>query len=287
MTRDVLETLEPYINYGFKEGSHYELDSLPYWLEKMDFSKWAEKYVFCCNTVLGMKCSDCGKDSFTIPLRCDLFVCASCAAKRYKKLFRKYYRFLSREGALITFTLENTSAFYNDLTFKPALKNIKSNLRQLVKKYWRGGFISLELSPSGRLHFHVLAFKGYCAQAQLSEEWSRISGSYIVDVRRVGSKRGFNYVLKYACKPMDLTDNKLKAYFLTVLKGNRKLSTFGEMYNINLVKHRLSCPYCNAYYRFDVGVTDTVTSLDSVGTSWCKEQAKERGLLSLGVLAVG
>jgi len=61
-------------------------------------------------------------------------------------------------------------------------------------------FRVIELTKRGWPHYHFLTRGNYWDQEQLSREWKRLTGAFIVDVRKIKGKNLINYVTKYVVK---------------------------------------------------------------------------------------
>jgi hypothetical protein len=85
---------------------------------------------------------------------------------------------------------------------------MKKCFAKLVQKYRRkyGEFEYLavwELTKQGTPHIHVLQRGGFIPQTTLSEDWSTLTGSFIVDIRAVKSQEEVaRYVTKYLTKSL-------------------------------------------------------------------------------------
>lgn len=63
----------------------------------------------------------------------------------------------------------------------------------------------VELTKAGVPHLHILVECPFIAQRELSAMWSELTGSFIVDIRRVRSRRGISgYLSNYLTKALDV-----------------------------------------------------------------------------------
>jgi len=95
----------------------------------------------------------------------------------------------------------------------------------------------LEIGPSENLHFHLLAYGYFHPIKFMSKIWTGITGdSYRIDVRQVSQstkdspRLAISYILKYIRKPPRLDSSGDYAAYLNLLKGIRRLHTYGYFY---------------------------------------------------------
>lgn len=74
-----------------------------------------------------------------------------------------------------------------------------------IKKVWRYDRLDyawiMESTGQGEPHLHIMLRCKYIPQAWLSKEWEKLTGAYIVDIRRITEQRGAaRYVSKYTSK---------------------------------------------------------------------------------------
>jgi len=83
---------------------------------------------------------------------------------------------------------------------------MKKAFAKLVQKirYKTGNFeylLVFELTKKGTPHIHMLSRGGFIPQAWLSDQWKKLTGSFIVDIRRIRRKKDVsNYITKYLGK---------------------------------------------------------------------------------------
>ena len=71
----------------------------------------------------------------------------------------------------------------------------------------------IELTKAGTPHLHILVESPFLRQTWISQQWRELTGSYIVDIRRIKSRRSLaTYVTAYLTKALE------------VPKGHRKWS---------------------------------------------------------------
>lgn len=95
----------------------------------------------------------------------------------------------------------------------------------------------LEIGPSDNVHFHLLAYGYFHPIKFMSKIWTRITGdSYRIDVREVSQstkdspRLAISYILKYIRKPPRFESPGDYAAYLDLLKGIRRLHTYGVFY---------------------------------------------------------
>lgn len=95
----------------------------------------------------------------------------------------------------------------------------------------------LEIGPSENLHFHLLAYGYFHPIKFMSKIWTGITGdSYRIDVRQVSQstkdspRLAISYILKYIRKPPKFDSPGDYVKYLYLLKGIRRLHTYGVFY---------------------------------------------------------
>lgn len=135
-------------------------------------------------------------------LRCRSWQCDECFPRRLSEL-----RDLAASGypdAFLTLTTRRGSYDSPDDAAAAMAKALR-HLMQWIRRQqgWdRIPYLAIfEEHKSGWPHLHVLLRMPYVDQAELSTEWHRLTGSPIVDIRRIKSQRqASQYVAKYASK---------------------------------------------------------------------------------------
>jgi len=95
----------------------------------------------------------------------------------------------------------------------------------------------LEIGPSDNVHFHLLVYGYYHPFKFMSKIWTEITGdSYRIDIRQVSQstkdspRRAISYILKYIRKPPRFGSPGDYVEYLRLLKGIRRLHTYGVFY---------------------------------------------------------
>jgi ribosomal protein L37AE/L43A len=235
------------------------------------------RFAQCYVNALEFKCSACGLVS-QYPIRCDLWYCEKCGARRSRKYFAKYINLLesySNDYKLLTLTFKSFDIEVK--SFRNILKRKREQIRRFLKKFYRGGMYSLEFGESGNFHAHILVLGSYVDQKRLSKEWLRITkDSDIVDVRKVWSMAtSLDYVSKYCSKSTRLTNPDLIDKLTFCLRKSRRLAFFGELYNkvksLKTIDFKRTCSCGNKEFIF-TGYNVYNTSLVNVGNKLCVSQ---------------
>lgn len=74
------------------------------------------------------------------------------------------------------------------------------------------GYVKVvELTKKGTPHLHILVECPFIAQKWVSKQWKELTGSYIVDVRRIKSQRMLTgYLTSYLTKAMEVPEGRRK-----------------------------------------------------------------------------
>jgi len=255
-------------------------------LKQAGLEKEAETWSRCNKEVLPFKCLDCNR-IFYVPNRCDLRICPDCN-ERYAQKFKARYgpvikRMLGKKGKnrpmLVTVTTTNKGTI-------PTGDEIKAHnkaIGKLIRKFFRGG-VSVNEVKGTFLHSHIIADGPYTPQKKLSEEWKRLTGDKVVDIREIkrNTRDVINYICKYLKKPYPYEDTKegcsLAIEFLKSFKGVRRVHSFGIFYNTPPPKReKWACPYCES--------TNVKSVLYSPswyvpGSTWTVEECEKLGIKS-------
>jgi len=117
-----------------------------------------------------------------------------------------------------------------------------------------GGVAVMEIGKSGNLHFHLLVYGYFHPLKFMSKIWLAITGdSYRIDIQNVSHStksspgRAAGYVLKYIRKPPFFDDVSGYLDYWLLLKGLRRIHTYGVFYGHEVWKKEkrpLLCPFC-------------------------------------------
>ena len=136
------------------------------------------------------------------PLRCRSWGCEYCFQHRLRAL-----RTLAASGEpdkFLTLTLRRDSHDTPD-DAAVAMSRALRSLLQWVRRHYHVKHIAylavFEAHKSGWPHLHVLLRMPYVPQAELSAEWERLTGSPVVYITAIRSRRGASvYIAKYVSK---------------------------------------------------------------------------------------
>jgi len=137
------------------------------------------------------------------------------------------------------------------------------NASPLLPENWRakqGYILTAEFGSEGhRLHFHVFWYGQYIPQEELSRVWENVTGSLasVVYIRLVGFKEATDKLaeqVKYVCKfwtrdketgIVEYFPPRLVPVLLDVLRGVRRVRSYGVFYGIKEIERESICPHCN------------------------------------------
>ena len=164
--------------------------------------------------------------------------CVPCADSRSHRIGNRVRAQVPPAGiSFLTLTLVDA-----DLSLTELLDKLVASFRSLRQwKRWRcnvaGGVAFIELKWNAKSdrwhpHMHVVMESDFLAQAAISDEWRRITGtSFIVDIRRPkNSETVIRYVTKYGSKPLNQSfvhDEERLDEAIASLKGRHLALAFG------------------------------------------------------------
>lgn len=221
----------------------------------------ADNYRNCLRFRRVYHCKKC-LHNYGLKFSCNSRMCDKCGRRIYVKLFEGLYRELmpywsERQKTygpkLLTLTFAG-DRWKGRLPTKHDLARCQREVREFVIRFyskhkgkrsrngnwyqtktWRGAgcLAVVELAGDNHLHFHFLVYGPYIAQAALSRAWLNLTGdSYIVDIRKAQSpKDAVRYILKYLSKPPAHVSIKSTAAWAWLMKGRRKMATYGVLFN--------------------------------------------------------
>lgn len=141
-----------------------------------------------------------------LPARCNRWSCSTCGPRKARRLRKRLER--TRPSRLVTLTLRPDPS----LTPKEhlALANRAWSIlwRRLRRKHGPKavGYAKIvELTRAGTPHLHIIVSCPFIEQRWLSAAWRELTGSYIVDVRKVSRRRGIaGYLTAYLTKALEV-----------------------------------------------------------------------------------
>jgi len=151
-----------------------------------------------------------------------------------------------------------------------------------------GGIGILEIGPSRNIHFHLLVYGSYHPLKFMSEKWREITGdSYRLDIQAVSQstkdspRKAIQYILKYIRKPPRFDAAGDYAAYLDLLKGIRRLHTYGVFYahkGWQRDRDAFECPFTGEKLWYDgmAAAGETVLSYFVVGDEVARARSPGR-----------
>lgn len=153
----------------------------------------------CCTGSLVGRDEETGT-VLVVPMYCHRWTCPRCG-KRKAAVWRRV-AIAGDPERFITLTLREVPAWQAKRAAEK-MKRAWAKLVQRIRRKWGECeyLLVFELTKKGTPHIHMLQRGCYIPQAWLSEQWCKLTGSYIVDIRRVRNKADVgNYITKYLGK---------------------------------------------------------------------------------------
>lgn len=221
----------------------------------------AERFLYCGDIQRVYECPKCSH-KYKAPSSCNSRICPTCSqrmAHRFQSQFLEAVRpFWSRQAKTygpkfltLTFTTARWSGAYpSRAEFRECKRLVNLFVLRFYSRYkavysrhgrWYAGRRVLgagavavpEFGKGNNLHFHLLAYGPYYRRDSLIAFWKQITGdSWLVDIRepKGGPKAAVRYVLKYIQKPPKTDSPTDLAAWAWLLKGSRRLATYGILY---------------------------------------------------------
>lgn len=147
-----------------------------------------------------------------VPATCGRWSCGSCGPRKARRLRRRLTR--TTPTRLITLTLRPNPA----ASAREELARANRAWSILWRRYKRQfgdaavGYAKIvELTKAGTPHLHIIAEMPYVPQRSLSAAWNALTGSYVVDIRRVRSRNGIGgYLTSYLTKALAVPEGMRK-----------------------------------------------------------------------------
>jgi len=148
--------------------------------------------------------------TIVLPVRCKRWTCPYCRVCNEIRIRAKVLE--GKPNRMLTITArpkENDTPMSMYLRVRPCVNRFYHEIRRTFGPFEAATF--LERHKSGFPHWHALVRSGFLPQSELSDIWKRISGSPIVDIRRIKQHQvAARYVSKYVVKQLtDLLNNRL------------------------------------------------------------------------------
>lgn len=209
-------------------------------------------------------CPDCGS-YISLVARCNSRFCPECNRIRAARLVELYkYSIMVLPAYRCRFiTLSIISVPKGEL--KKGIKQLAAHFQKFVKrKFWKkfvyGYLRGLEITYNEKEqtwhpHYHLLCDSSWVAQAELSEEWGKLTDAPVVDIRLVGN--GFQErenatieTLKYISKHWEIKDPEAMEELRTAMKSVRQFSASGTVREdiaarkTVIERQHPACPHC-------------------------------------------
>jgi len=141
-----------------------------------------------------------------VPKLCCRWACQTCGPRKARRLRRRLE--LTTPTRLLTLTLRaDQNATPQDQLRKAnrAWSILWRRFRRLFGEKAAGYAKIVELTKAGTPHLHIVANVPYISQRALSHAWRALTGSFIVDIRKVRRASGLaGYLTAYLTKALDV-----------------------------------------------------------------------------------
>lgn len=148
---------------------------------------------------------DDGDERVCVPLDCHSWACSHCGPAMKRRLKRA----VAAQSVHSLLTLTANASLYPDprdawaslsAAINPFFKRIRRHARGRPVDF----FLVWETTARGYPHAHILLRAPFLSQRWLSHAWADLTGSFIVDIRRVSSgPAAAHYIAKYLAKQLD------------------------------------------------------------------------------------
>lgn len=205
---------------------------------------------------------------------CDLRYCPDCARRHAARLVHQYLPVIesalarNRKGfklrkIVLTTSIDPTHPDAK-MHYESGFDSARSVMDELLGPAWRknsGVIDSAEFGEDGlKLHYHLLVYSKFIPQQKLSDSWRRhsLDGSsivYIADAMKIypDAKTAIRETLKYATKFFKKDQNgvfrgldpKMVPHIAKILKGTRRIRSWGIFYGAEKPERKLECEVCH------------------------------------------
>jgi len=139
-----------------------------------------------------------------VPAFCAKWNCPECGPRKARRLRSRLS--LTNPSRLITLTLRHDARVSPADQLRIANRAWSILWRRLRRRFGARavGYAKIvELTKQGTPHLHIIATVPFIAQTWLAAAWNELTGSFIVDIRRVKSSRGISgYLTAYLTKAL-------------------------------------------------------------------------------------
>ena len=195
--------------------------------------------------------------AYGITETCKSRICDRCAESMYRRFRDQALEILEglpkgtkRRISFLTLTFKKQKV--TDAVIRQSVKSVRKFVNVFYGKYYHrynagrgtftktksqidcGAVAAMEIGKSGNLHYHLLVYGYYHPITFMSEVWKQITGdSYRIDIQAVdvgtrqSPKRASAYLLKHVRKPPRFDTLEQYVDYWLMLKGIRRLHTYG------------------------------------------------------------
>lgn len=200
--------------------------------------------------IITLHCKSCGY-IYKAKLNCGDRTCTECRRKWYGyhyKVLKGFIETWQKPVRVMTLTLRN---YDNNEFNKGKIKYIRRSFNRLLHRAYfkqkiRGGFYFIHLTNTGNgwhLHLHIIFDGDYIPHSAIKAAWQQLTGSYIVDIRDIGSvHRVISYLIGDLLQKPRLIAG-CAAKYNEVLRGSRLVQGFG-LYAKAKIRQPFICPLC-------------------------------------------
>jgi len=141
-----------------------------------------------------------------LPKLCSRWRCQTCGPRKARRLRTRLER--TAPTRLITLTLRADPRATPEAMLRKANRAWSILWRRYRRQFGDQalGYAKIvELTKAGTPHLHIIANVPYVHHAALSAAWRELTGSYIVDIRKVRQRKGIaGYLSSYLTKALDV-----------------------------------------------------------------------------------
>jgi hypothetical protein len=178
--------------------------TIPEALPPAQFAEWCKRRT-CPKSTVTTALRETDNEIVLFVSGCKRWDCEICGPKKRSKLIAKILQ--SKPRRFLTLTIQ-APAPTNDRTWTPreAFDQTRRQCSELFKAMNRGRQKTeycriLEQTKNGYPHYHYLTRGPFWPVEEIRQHWKRLTGAYIVDVRRPENTEGtIGYVAKYLTK---------------------------------------------------------------------------------------
>lgn len=141
---------------------------------------------------------------WVIPLLCKQWSCRFCAAWKCRRLAARTRD--AKPSRMLTLTVDTKLWKSPREAFDGTRRHLSTLFKTLRQRFGEIEYLRVtELTRNGWPHYHLLVRSGFLPQKVIANEWQRLTGASIVDIRPVDKRwSAYTYLLKYLCKLSNL-----------------------------------------------------------------------------------